>query len=470
MINKNDITEKSIVMIKFIMKKIKNLVIDSYGQLIYIENVDNVIYDVYGYKHLVSRINDCRSNKEHLALFVDFGIDQLIKMTNTPSIYSSIDELVQIDARITELERNFKKAQKKGKKKDKDQLKEYEYIKELYKDAIKKLRKQLNIVSRKKQYKKKYSALNSLVNRKYNGIGGGFYDDDDDDIFISKALSKDYDFYDDDEDDDDELSSYMEKHLSKKSKKKVKPSPRFIDDDDEFYDDDDEDDEDDDDDDLDRYDKDDIISRLDIMSDNYSKLASFVQQVANTQTGINQSDAYVIENYLKNRKVSDMKAPAPTRTPVAPVICDDKTQRELTNLKKSMGTMERVISRLAEDQDKIVKFISEATVEEDDDEEEEFYADSRRPQYEETLKRVNQEDGPFMPSDYEIIEDDGPYTREQMISMINSQPRRPRAPKEPAVNIETGAVYIGGVSSEVELKGNAEVDIHTSASPSDNEE
>lgn len=449
MINKNGLTEKSKVMMKFIMKKIKNLVVDSYGQLIYIDNIDTVFYDIFGYKHFVRRINACRNNREHLSLFIDFGLEQLIQITNTQHIYSAIDELVAIDYRINELEKSFKKADKKGKKKDKNSLKEYSYIKDLYKDAIKKLKKEMNITPKKKQYKKRYGALNSLVNRS----GGGFYfddyDDDDSDYYISRVLNRTYDGYDDyDDDDDDELSAYINHHLGgKKTKKKVKSSRRFIspfddDDDLDFYDDD----EDDDDDDLDEFDKGQIMDKLDRMADGYSRLVTVVEHLADAQTGINQSESFVIENYLKKKKSSDFRAPQEQDHIQVPVSnTDSGISREVANLKRSVNTITSVLNEFAGKQDTIIQILDNITEVEDD------YEDERIKRYTEAVDMINSED--------EIDDEDygDTLSREELIDIMNrvetdeSSVKRVEVPGENMVPVEVdmiaidaGAVYIDG--------------------------
>lgn len=402
MINTIELTDKSKVILKFVMKKIKGLVADPYGQLLYIRNLDNVIYDIYGFKNFISKINGARSNREHLALFMDFGLNELIEMTETPHIYSAIDELVSIDYRINELEKSFKKLQKKGKKKSKNDLKEYEYIKDLYKNAVKRIKKELDLTSNKKQYKKRYSAVNDLLDKKsYMGMGTYW---DDDDYSISRMVDRVYDLDDDDDDDEYTLSDYLSKMSGKRSKKKKRKKLSRVYD----LDDDDEElgfgfDDDDDDDELDDYDVSDLFERIDNLTDGYTKLVRVVEHLSDAQSNINQSESFVIENYMKNQQ----------HTPSSPQVnqsgqSDPKTAREINNMKRSINALESSIINIADTNDKIFKFLNSVLIDDDEDDEDELRVNIAH--HNEVIDMINRED---------FSDNETDLTREQMIDIVN---------------------------------------------------
>lgn len=192
--------ENSAVVHKFILYKIKKLVCDSRGRAAFINNFDNVIYEIFGVEHFSKKLNHVYSNRDFVAVLDKVGVEYLLELTNNSKLYNIMHDLVEIDARIIELRKQIRKSGKKNKR-DKSLIKEFNYLTDIYKDSIKLMRKRFGIKNSRTAYKRRYHAVNDLLSES---------DYDYDDEFTS-ILMRDDDFFfgmDDDDDDDYEYDDY----------------------------------------------------------------------------------------------------------------------------------------------------------------------------------------------------------------------------------------------------------------------
>jgi len=314
--------EKNSVL-KAYLQKIKKLVVDERGEMSYIENFDRVIEDIFGVKNFAKRLNQCYDDRDTIVVLNSLGSKILNEMLMIPSLYQAFAELVAVDARILEIKKKIRRAEKKGKKKDKDLLKEYEYLTELYKKAKKKIRQRFGIASKKKAYKSRYSALLNIVD--------GYYEDDDE---ISSLLySSDLEF-----DDDDELSELedYERYLSGGKSGKGRRIARLMN-----YD------MDEDDDDFDELDDDDA----DEASNNrLSKIESIVSNLANTVQ-------YMMNTGMKQDNVGYRPySHAPQYT--APIVNDDGVRPRIKNTtagNQELDSIYSTINKLSKTQEILVE-------------------------------------------------------------------------------------------------------------------
>lgn len=292
--NRNQLDKETRVAIKFVLVKIKRLIMDSYGDPRYVKNVDSVIADLFGFKNLASKLNDCYDDHETMVVLSKFTMKNMMAFCDNSRIYAAVAEMVAIDYRISEIRRTFKKLEKKGKKRDKDTIKELEYLEELYKDSAKVLRKKLGQKSGNKSYKRQYSVLGDMVRSK------NLYGYEDDDVSVMMSFGDEYD----DEDDEDEygrgkseFTRYLNKTLGKSSKKKsrtVQSSSR-----------DDYDDEDEDDDESDEDAEQDDIGRVAASVDALTKIVgSMLKTGRQLPLGFNP-DVITEANYLGTEEETD---------------------------------------------------------------------------------------------------------------------------------------------------------------------
>lgn len=189
---------KSSVTYKFILYKMKSLVTDNRGRLRYLESLDNILYDIFGVKNTMKKINNAYDPREISGLIDNLGVNVLLQLFNSGKMYKILEDLVQINYRMKELQKDIRKQSRKDKR-DKDDVKEYNYLMDLYKKSIKYIRNKFGIKNTKTSYKRKYQNLNNIVKNK------GYGDWDDEDSFVSILMrDDDYYFYDDEDDDDDD--------------------------------------------------------------------------------------------------------------------------------------------------------------------------------------------------------------------------------------------------------------------------
>lgn len=181
--------KKSLAVYKYIMYRIKKLICDGRGKIKYMVNFDVVIEEIFGVKNFSKHLNELYDTRDIIDLVDSLGLDTLYELLNNPQLFSIMDELTRIDARL----KFIKKKLKKKDKRDKYLIKEYNYLTKLFKDGVKYIRKRFGIRNASKAYKRKYRALNDILH-------GDDYDDDDG---FSSILLRDDDYFFDDDDDDD---------------------------------------------------------------------------------------------------------------------------------------------------------------------------------------------------------------------------------------------------------------------------
>ena len=339
---------------KFVMSKIKKLIVDEYGNMRFIDSFDNVVEDIFGVKNFAHKINDCYDDRDTITVLNMIGLKNLIDICNNPKIYGIFAEMIEMDHRIMVIKKAQKKASRKGKHIDKDLIKELKYLSEIYKDAIKIMRKKFGVKSQKSSYKRRFAGVSSLVDSRNNfGYddnirsilydGDSLFDDDDDD---------DDDFYTDD--DDDDTTSELEFYLKKLNKSKGKSNrdfqqsatkqPRFSQ---SRRADSDFDEEDDDDDELGGGTKD-LASKVD-------QLATIVSGMANTM------------QMQMNAKNVRPVMPTVQLEPVIERTAGLDVSETLSNLTKAVSIMASKQNELINVQDQLVAFIAGTEVEDDDD-------------------------------------------------------------------------------------------------------
>ena len=275
---RSNIDIKSKVALKFVMSKLKRLVTDNTGNLSYMENLDDILKDIFGTKNFTKKLDRCYDDRESVMVINEIGMKNLMTICNTQRIYTVFSELIVMNSEIHRIYKILRKMKKKGKHKDKRLEKEYNYLLDTYRKAIKTLAKSFGI-SKKSSYKKKFRSVNDLLDSKR---GFSYYDDDDS---ISSVLyDDDDDFYDDD--DDDGLSEFeryfhrVAESSGKRNKKKVGPSILSDEDDDDDCECDDEDDEDDD--------IEELKLKVNDMNNKMSTLTSTLQALINSNVSTSQ--------------------------------------------------------------------------------------------------------------------------------------------------------------------------------------
>lgn len=195
------IRSDKMVKAKFLLYKIKNLIRDGRGKLVYADAFDMVINDIYGVKHLVRNINDLYDNRDVIATLDECGIDTMVKMFSNPRLSNILVELVEAKYMMEDLRKDIRKQANKRGRRSKNDIKKYKFLSDRYKRGSKFLRKRLGIKSVKTAYKSHFKALNELDDN-YNNRG--FFNQDDDDFFSDDwgDFSYDYDDYDDEDEDD----------------------------------------------------------------------------------------------------------------------------------------------------------------------------------------------------------------------------------------------------------------------------
>ena len=189
---------KNYAAVKFIITRVKELIIDNYGKFRYIDEFDDVIEDIFGYKHLARNLNDAFTSNGTMRIIFDFGFRNIMALLNDTDNFRILKEMISLKIEIKKVRKKIKEARKKGKsKKFINALeKEHEYYKDLYKDSVKAMRKMFDIKDNKKAYKRKYHNLNKLAKSKKFASFDDF--DFDDDYGFYDEYDDDYDDYDDD--------------------------------------------------------------------------------------------------------------------------------------------------------------------------------------------------------------------------------------------------------------------------------
>ena len=188
----------SLAVYKHIMYRIKKLICDGRGRLKYMTNFDVVIEEIFGVKNFSKNINELYDTRDIIDLVDTLGLETIYELLSNPQLFSIMDELTRIDARL----KFIKKKLKKKDKRDKYLIKEYNYLTKLFKDGVKYIRKRFGIRNAAKAYKRKYRALNDIL-----------HGDDDDDEGFSSFLLRDDDYFFDDDDDEDDYGEYSRRYV-----------------------------------------------------------------------------------------------------------------------------------------------------------------------------------------------------------------------------------------------------------------
>lgn len=383
---------------KFVLSKIQSLVCDSRGRMRYMKEFDHVIDDIYGVKNLAKKINDSYDSRDIIATIEKFGLEQLIGLFNSRKNTDMMADLVAVRYRLRELQSAFQKSRKKSGRRDKRDVKEGKYLSKLYTDSIRYMKKRLGVQDVKNLYKRKYSALTSVLDNDDFGFDDGFSSLLDDDIF-----GNEYDDYDYDYDDRTELDDFRDRLNGGNMNRRV--SRNRMDDDLEF-------------DDEFNFGQHDMDQRINQLTDVVSELSSAVQRMMSKQQFM---DA---ERGRKSTIVPPIQ-PKPMLDPnqLPPVDRNQfDFQYQLDAVQRREEMLMQQIADLGKAQQATNSFLQEIMSSDDDygDDEDDINYFSQR----EAIDRYNNGSDPHQ------IQPGSMMSRDEVIEMINQQQPRPKPTPE----------------------------------------
>lgn len=383
---------------KFVLSKIQSLVCDSRGRMRYMKEFDHVIDDIYGVKNLAKKINDSYDSRDIIATIEKFGLEQLIGLFNSRKNTDMMADLVAVRYRLRELQSAFQKSRKKSGRRDKRDVKEGKYLSKLYTDSIRYMKKRLGVQDVKNLYKRKYSALTSVLDNDDFGFDDGFSSLLDDDIF-----GNEYDDYDYDYDDRTELDDFRDRLNGGNMNRRV--SRNRMDDDLEF-------------DDEFNFGQHDTDQRINQLTDVVSELSSAVQRMMSKQQFM---DA---ERGRKSTIVPPIQ-PKPMLDPnqLPPVDRNQfDFQYQLDAVQRREEMLMQQIADLGKAQQATNSFLQEIMSSDDDygDDEDDINYFSQR----EAIDRYNNGSDPHQ------IQPGSMMSRDEVIEMINQQQPRPKPTPE----------------------------------------
>ncbi len=383
---------------KFVLSKIQSLVCDSRGRMRYMKEFDHVIDDIYGVKNLAKKINDSYDSRDIIATIEKFGLEQLIGLFNSRKNTDMMADLVAVRYRLRELQSAFQKSRKKSGRRDKRDVKEGKYLSKLYTDSIRYMKKRLGVQDVKNLYKRKYSALTSVLDNDDFGFDDGFSSLLDDDIF-----GNEYDDYDYDYDDRTELDDFRDRLNGGNMNRRV--SRNRMDDDLEF-------------DDEFNFGQHDTDQRINQLTDVVSELSSAVQRMMSKQQFM---DA---ERGRKSTIVPSIQ-PKPMLDPnqLPPVDRNQfDFQYQLDAVQRREEMLMQQIADLGKAQQATNSFLQEIMSSDDDygDDEDDINYFSQR----EAIDRYNNGSDPHQ------IQPGSMMSRDEVIEMINQQQPRPKPTPE----------------------------------------
>lgn len=383
---------------KFVLSKIQSLVCDSRGRMRYMKEFDHVIDDIYGVKNLAKKINDSYDSRDIIATIEKFGLEQLIGLFNSRKNTDMMADLVAVRYRLRELQSAFQKSRKKSGRRDKRDVKEGKYLSKLYTDSIRYMKKRLGVQDVKNLYKRKYSALTSVLDNDDFGFDDGFSSLLDDDIF-----GNEYDDYDYDYDDRTELDDFRDRLNGGNMSRRV--SRNRMDDDLEF-------------DDEFNFGQHDTDQRINQLTDVVSELSSAVQRMMSKQQFM---DA---ERGRKSTIVPPIQ-PKPMLDPnqLPPVDRNQfDFQYQLDAVQRREEMLMQQIADLGKAQQATNSFLQEIMSSDDDygDDEDDINYFSQR----EAIDRYNNGSDPHQ------IQPGSMMSRDEVIEMINQQQPRPKPAPE----------------------------------------
>ena len=330
--------QKMLMYLRFISHSFNELLGNEYGQLMDVDEADDVFEDLFGMRNFVTKVYAAATMTEAAQLVSEIGTQCLVDLFDSTAYMDALRELIQTKKRMRRLKKDAKKLYEKISKANgdykpkhkeqdlaayKSKSKELRYAQNIYDSAIKKLRKYLGVKNPGKNgfTKKRYSYLKNFAKRSDDEFTmGGFGDPD---FFNSSAFAMASDFDSayigslEDETDDGEsrFDSFVESEKRRRStrrtpghisRRKVKGPPKLPG----FDMEEEEEDEDDwdvpaDDDDSDEMDRranvDDLSKKIDELNHRYSLVEQAMAKIIPTSSNSKSSALNSDEHDLLNR-------------------------------------------------------------------------------------------------------------------------------------------------------------------------
>lgn len=392
--------------IKFVIMKLREISnTNQYGKRM-VNNIDHVIYDIFGVKDFTKKIQNSIDDRDVFVLFNRVGIKNMMEICDSSSYFNIFTKMVEIDYAILYTKRMLRKRKKKNSKKLSDDLKGMEKI---YRRALKKIKRKFGIKSSNEAYKNRFKTLINFA--------------EDDDLYDDELASiyfDDDDFYgdgwDDDWDNDSEYqrfaNSYYSKHnIRRTPDRKRRPSSDLLDFDPEF----------DDDDDYDSLygDESDIKE-----SDNIERLENIMSQMA---TQISNLTNHVSKMSVMNNAMTANQIPPVNiqrqQCNSASVNFNNEINQRLMDIAKKQDMQNKVLAdtirrqqEQQQTQDMILNFLTAEDADNDDIPDSEAYMDDILKYPDVTIEAGY--DDTSGPSPKPSSDSDG-ITRDQLIDLIN---------------------------------------------------
>lgn len=391
--------------IKFVIMKLREISnTNQYGKRM-VNNIDHVIYDIFGVKDFTKKIQNSIDDRDVYVLFNRVGIKNMMEICDSSSYFNIFTKMVEIDYAILYTKRMLRKRKKKNSKKLSDDLKGMEKI---YRRALKKIKRKFGIKSSNEAYKNRFKTLINFA--------------EDDDLYDDELASiyfDDDDFYgdgwDDDWDNDSEYqrfaNSYYSKHnIRRTPDRKRRPSSDLLDFDPEF-------DEDDDYDPL-------YGDESDIKDDNIERLENIMSQMA---TQISNLTNHVSKMSVMNNAMTANQIPPVNiqrqQSNSASVNFNNEINQRLMDIAKKQDMQNKVLAdtirrqqEQQQTQDMILNFLTAEDADNDDIPDSEAYMDEILKYPDVTIEAGY--DDTSGPSPKPSSDSDG-ITRDQLIDLIN---------------------------------------------------
>lgn len=447
----------TLVEYKFILNSIKQLVCDSRHRPRYIDDFDQVIEDIFGVNHLAKKINDSYDNRDVISAIDKIGTSYLIELFNTSRLKSIMTDLVAVRHRMRELKKSMRKDRRSTGKRDKSSTKEYNYLSDLYSESVKYMKKRLGVKNMKTLYKRRYKALNNIVDS--DPWGDDFYPldmdeyDDYEDPFIIADRSWDDDDYEyDDYEETSELEDFRRALNGRTPRRRSRRVPVDRRRDPMDFD------LDEDDDDFDIGTDGEMYQQVNHLTDVVADLSSAVQTLVNKEEA-NAARAYqdsMRSVKRRNPPVQSYQCPeqkAPVQFPPSWPSSGGKTDQEIVNsfvyklgdevnslkdttigLRRDMNQTCSALNSLQDGQESITRLLQEMIndIEEEDDDEvvEVSFTNPTMSSY----PAYDRHEDPYEELQQEMVPVRTPseMTREELIDEIN----RSSAAPQPEVNVE----------------------------------
>ena len=330
--------QKMLMYLRFISHSFNELLGNEYGQLMDVDEADDVFEDLFGMRNFVTKVYAAATMTEAAQLVSEIGTECLVDLFDSTAYIDALRELIQTKKRMRRLKKDAKKLYEKISKSNgdykpkhkeqdlaayKSKSKELRYAQNIYDSAIKKLRKYLGVKNPGKNgfTKKRYSYLKNFAKRSDDEFTmGGFGDPD---FFNSSAFAMASDFdsayigslENDTDEGESRFDSFVESEKRRRntrrtpghiSRRKVKTPPNFPGF--EMEEEEDEDDwdvpaDDDDSDEMDhRADVDDLSKKIDELNRRYSLVEQAMAKIIPTSSVSSKSSTLSSDEHdLLNR-------------------------------------------------------------------------------------------------------------------------------------------------------------------------